>query len=321
MTHTRFLFSKSLGAGSGNYVTNVFNAPKLMSSANRKEYMAVDMSGNAQLYTIGMRIFGTKARGIITAAPNVYTTAKAIKAFHEAREEMYSRAGIKLKELGYGKSLRPYLDVAHNTGAAGYEIDSESGSLSPHFQGQEWTYSRAAVSTPIEESGSTGAQGFDLVDTYAFTILGNSVTEDTTAEDPDASGSGADQDSFVTVGMVAEWLDSFKRKATHSETTSGIAPTIDPDNALLQLMSQQGADKEEVLEIAEDSMKEQRPWDLSGAAYTSAVNCGYTDTNLNGADYIVFKAPCGLFNLTLQNDSSGTETIISQFDVLDIEDM
>ena len=41
--------------------------------------------------------------------------------------------------------------------------------------------------------------------------------------------------------MIDEWLDSFKRK----DVATGANTIIDADNALLQLISQQGSDKEE----------------------------------------------------------------------------
>ena len=82
-----------------------------------------------------------------------------------------------------------------------------------------------------------------------------SVTEDTTPDSPDESGSTTDEDSFVSVGMIAEWLDSFKRSAKFDAGNSAGTATLDSDNALLQLRSQQGADKEEVLELVEDAQK------------------------------------------------------------------
>ena len=61
--------------------------------------------------------------------------------------------------------------------------------------------------------------------------------------------------------MVSEWLDSFAKGKLRDVSNE----TIDPDNALLQLRSQQSADKEEVLELAQDAKLELRPWDLQGA--------------------------------------------------------
>ena len=163
----------------------------------------VDTQGNAQMYTIGMKLYGTKADALITCAPDTYYVRRAIKAWHDARVMMFKRAGISMKSLGYGRTLRPYLDVNHENGTT-VEIDSEDAGtlgISPDYSGDEWTYSRAAVTVPMEGGGSdtNALSPVDLVDTYSFTILGDSVTEDVTADDPVDDTNRSDQDSFVSV--------------------------------------------------------------------------------------------------------------------------
>lgn len=282
----------------------------------------MDNQGNAQMYTIGVKLFGTKADALVTAAPDAYYVRRAIKAWHDARVLMYKRAGISMKSLGYGRSLRPYLDVNHENGTT-VEIDSEATagasalSITPAYSGDEWTYSRAAVTTPVPSSGEVGnaISVSDMVDTYSFTILGDSVTEDVTPDDPDESSGDTDQDSFVSVGMVSEWLGSFKKKLV-----TGAAANIDEDNALLQLRSQQAADKEEVLELAAEGQTEGRPWDLDGAQFKQAVYQGFVTASSSESPTLVFNAPCGLFNLTLGN-STAAEVVYADIEVLDIRDM
>ena len=177
--------------------------------------------------------------------------------------------------------------------------------------------SRAAVATPqgIDAEGSSGTfYQADMVDTYSFTLLDESVLESTTVDDPDESSGATDQDSFVSVGMIDEWLDSFKRRPSVSQQV------VDADNALLNLMHSGGPEQEEVLLVAEDNQQELRPWDLDGSTYRSAIAAGYAKTLGLGSDYVVFQAPCGLVQLTLANDHTA-ETIQCVFDVLDIEDM
>ena len=70
--------------------------------------------------------------------------------------------------------MRPYLNVNHENGTT-VEIDTEVASnlgITPHFQGQEWTYSRAAVTAQVENTVSDNVQARDLVDTYSFTLPG-----------------------------------------------------------------------------------------------------------------------------------------------------
>lgn len=320
MTQTKFLFTNALADGSSTVQTEdqVFNMPKLMGSVNRTSMHNVDSQGNAQMYTIGLKLIGTKATALVSCAPDTYYVRRAIKAWHDARVAMYKRAGISMKSLGYGRNLRPYLDVNHENGTT-VEIDSEiSGSLgiSPAYSGDEWTYSRAVVSTPIEAGDSANtAQQRDLTDTYSFTILGDSVDETSASGDDEESSTITDQDSYVSVGMVAEWLDSFSRKPIRTSSA-----TIDPDNALLQLRSQQAADKEEVLELAEEGQSEGRPWDLDGAQFKEAVYQGFCRSTGSESSMLVFNAPCGLFNLRLANEAAA-ETIYADIEVLDIRDM
>ena len=321
--HTNFFGAEYLDAA--ETLTRIYNAPKLMSSANRKEMKAVDNQGNAQLYTIGMRVFGTNLEAIPFTAPNTYVTRRAVKAWHDARALMYKRAGISMKSLGYGRSLRPYLDVNHENGTT-TEIDTETDlvgtdatGIKPNYTGDEWTYSRAAVAVPFE-AGDFGDSlvRTDMVDTYSFTLCDTSVAESTTADSPDESGAATDQDSFTSVGMLHEWLTSFKKSRS---STANANEQVTPDNALLQLVSQQGADKEEVLELAKDSQAEARPWDLNGSTHYSLANAGYARATNGESGYMIFQAPCGLFSLVLQNDHSAAENTKFTFDVLDIQDM
>lgn len=319
--HTKFKYLNTLADGSSTQTseTYVFNMPKLMSSANRRAYHNVDAQGNAQLYTIAAKLYATKGEMLITAAPNIYTTRRAIKAWHDARVRMYKRAGVSMKSLGpYARHLRPFLDVNHENGTTN-EADTEDTSafgITPNFQGQEWTYSRAAVTAP-QENVVTGEAVYssDLVDTYSFTILGDSVLESTTPDSPDESTAGSDEDSFVSVGMVSEWLDSFKRR----QPEAGGNYQVDSDNALLQLLSDR-VSSEEVLELAEDAQEELMPWDRDGSQYTSAYLAGYAKSVSTESSTVVFQAPCGLFNVALANDHT-EDNLQVDFEVLDIKDM
>ncbi len=326
MVHNNFYGAEYLDADEG--LLRVYNMPKLMSSANRKSYENVDTQGNAQMYTIGMRVWGTDTQVAANTAPNTYVTRRAVKAWHDARVKMYKRAGISMKSLGYGRCLRPYLDVNHENGTT-TEIDSEgdlvgtdASGIYPAYTGDEWTYSRAAVATPMTNLISDGNEAnfypADLVDTYSFTLCGASVVESDTADSPDESTTGTDQDSYVSVGMLKEWLGSFRKKR---ETSGAPAHQIDDDNALLQLISQQGADKEEVLELAQTGQDEGRPWDLGGSTHYTTTAQSYGKALSGESAYVVFQAPCGLLSLTLQNDHSSAENVRFQLEVLDISDM
>lgn len=319
----RFLYSNDVGTTTE---VRTLNLPKLMSSANRKTFHNVDLKGNAQLYTVGIKIHASDAEATIMGASNTYVTRRAVKAWHDAREAMYKRAGFRLRDLGYGATLRPYLDNTHRTGDA-EEIDTETGAgngITPSFIGEEWTYSKAAVATPMEENQGTGQTTApnvaDLVDTYSFMLCGSSITENIVSESPnDGSANSVDQDSFVAVGMLDEWLDSFKLRDPVTQGNSLGADVIDADNALLGLMSQQGADKEEVIEIAREMQLENRPWGAQPSDYSGLKFLGYLKSVLSGSDYIVCQVPCGI--LQIATEAASNQRVYHQIEVLAIEDM
>lgn len=335
MVHTKFIATEYLDANES--LSRIYNLPKLMSSANRKEYRNIDNQGNAQLYTIALKGFGTSFQSVPYTAPNTYVTRRAVKAWHDARMLMYKRAGIKLKDLGYGRSLRPYLNRRHMSGASGISVsgtaavteidteydvdgDGDDSGIIPPYTGDNWTYSRAAVSTPMTNLMSDGNEAnfypADLVDTYSFMLCDSSVVESDSADSPDESTTGTDQDSFVSVGMLDEWLGSFAKAKTRDVSNE----TIDPDNALLQLVSQQAADKEEVLELAQDSKLELRPWDLGGSTHYTTWPQGILASSSAESSTIILQVPCGLLELRTDNGASA-DNVFWEIEVLDISDM
>ena len=316
----RFYFSDTLAASAS--ASHIVNLSKLMSSANRKNIPMVDRKGNAQLYTLKVRVIGAEKLLLSTqAAPNTYVTKNAVKAWHEAREVMIRRTGQRMKDLGpYARHLRPYLTANHENGTTA-EVDTSTsndvGFLgNTHFQGDEFTYTRLAVSTPMESTGDTNAvTPIDLVDTYSLTLLGSSVDEATTADDPDESTARGDQDSYVSVGMIESWLTTFKQQDIGVDATN-----INPDNALLQLLVDSPS-SEEVLELIADAQVEGRPWDGDGSAYrTLTTNSILVATANQQAEQIVH-APCGLLQLNLTNAHSGSETLAVEIECLAISDM
>lgn len=320
MTHNTFRYEAQI-ANNGD-TRGVFNFPKLMSSINRKQFHNVDKAGNAQLYIINAKLGGARADAKFLAAPNTYYVKNAIKAWDKARKMMYRRAGIKMKDLGYGRTLKPYLDSDHSNGTTP-EVDNESsaalgavGMIQPRYQGDEWAYSKAAVAVPQEEESATSDfRGKDLVDLYTFHILSDSVVENADVSTT-TSQATSDQDSWTSVGMVSSWLDSFKKRDIPTDSTD-----IDPDNPLLQLRSQQGADKEEVLELASSASKEGRPWDLDNSTYVGLQEIGFLRSYTGESNTIQLAVPCGLLEVYTANSSGSTETIDIQFDVVGIMDM
>jgi len=317
LEQNKFFLSNTInGSSSESYVIDF---AKMASSLNRKHIPNVDRKGNAQVFLIRVspRAAVNTATRVLTA-PNLYTTKDAVKEWHNARVEMVTRGGMKMKDLGpYARHLRPFLNVQHENGTLAEldsEVDPAGWMVNNKFQGEEYTRTRLAVSVPSESTNSAYIGGSD---TYSLTLCDASVAESTTADDPDESESATDQDQFVSVGMIDSWLKSFRKKP---QATSD-SLRIQADNPLLQLRMDSPS-SEEVLEIVEDSAEEGRPWDLDGLQYTALTIAGYVRTNNNATGgSIIVEVPCGLMHFYQANADSSSDTVVTEFEILDIYDM
>ena len=86
-------------------------------------------------------------------------------------------------------------------------------------------------------------------------------------------------------------------------------------------MSQQGNDKEEVLEIIQDIDAEQRPWDKTGAQYYTPLPIMFDNAVSGETSTSILRVPCGLLEFGMINNHSATEQVYSTIEVLSIEDM
>jgi hypothetical protein len=234
---------------------------------------------------------------------------------------MFKEAGVKMSDLGpYARHLRPFLDVNHENGTTDEE-DSDTSAAggfagNTHFQGDEYTRTRIAVSTPMENISATNTAVYDDVDTYSLTLCDGSVLESTTVDDPDESNAGTDQDSLVSAGMISSYQNSLRKKlvvATEAES-------IDDDNPLKQLVAN-SASSEEVLELQLDASQEARPWDLDGSAYSTLTMQTNHRATLGAPITEVIQVPCGLLQITQVNAHSASEILNTKFEVLAVEDM
>lgn len=320
LEQNKIFFSDSLASGAS--ATHVIDLAKIASSLNRKHIPNVDRNGNAQMFMVKVSSNGSDSLTAILTAPNLYTTKAAVKAWHDARVKMITRTGAKMSDLGpYARHLRPFLNVDHENGTT-TEMDTEtSGSggltLNTHFQGDEYTRTRLAVETPIELGDSLVTSDMqDMVDSYSLTLCDASVLESATPDSPDESSADTDQDSFVSVGMISDWLLSIKKKALPQADNL----RMQADCALLQINAD-SASSEEVLEIVEDSAEEGRPWDLDGSAYTTLTGQAYYRSSANQSKENIIFVPCGILEIQQANAHGSTETITTEFEILDVYDM
>ena len=319
LEQSKIFMTDTLASGASQ--TTVIDLAKLASSLNRKHIPNVDRNGNAQMFLVKIRVVnGTDASTVVRTAPNLYSTKAAVKAWHDARVAMYSRAGIKMGELGpYARHLRPFLDVNHENGTT-TEIDTETTTgfglaLNTHFQGDEYTRSRLATTVSQKDDITASLASYDLVDSYTLTLCDASVTELSTADDPDGSGSVSDQDSYVSVGMIDSWLKSIAKRPLGTADSL----RIQAESPLLQLNANVAG--EEVLEIVEDNAEEGRPWDLDGSAYTALTGQAYFRSTSSQSAAEIIAVPCGLLEMAQTNNHSGSEIVITEFEILDVYDM
>jgi hypothetical protein len=120
--------------------------------------------------------------------------------------------------------------------------------------------------------------------------------------------------------MIYSWLGSFTQNATPTE-----AETIQSDgtagNALMSLRDSD-LSTGELLEMAEDAVKEKAPWDRDGSTYyTPQVTGGIMAARSGSSNTVISEVPCGLMQLNIENDDNGTQLVYVNLEVLGIEDM
>ena len=305
----------------------VLNLPKILSSYNRQGMNNVDERGNAQLYTVSASLIATNANGYILAAPNTYVTKRAVKDWHDAWVRRLRKAGIKRSDLGpYMKYLRPYLNRAHYVSESSdtisgvtaiKELDTEvfdngastpvdEGLMTP-WAGEEWTYTEIVNAAPVQGTGTVSSD--ELFDDYYLTLC-----------DQDAERDDGDSRTLKTAGMIYSWLASFTQTPTPSE-----AETIQHDgtqgNALMALRDSD-VSSGELLEMAEEAVKEKAPWDRDGSRYYLAdIQGGVMAARSGSSNTIISEVPCGLMQLHIDNDQNGAEVAYVNLEVLSIEDM
>ena len=270
--------------------TYEFNWARTFSNLNRKSLDQVDPKGNALIYRVGIKQSNgdsTSQSAIdtdINTATNGYATARAVKAWHRARLKMLSREGIGLKQLSpYARQLRFPLTAS----------DSYSGEL----HSGEWTNTAIAVEAPQDGDSTTAVESDDLVDTYTLTLTGDHVAE--SAE--------AGETQYTSVGIIAAWLGA-RRRTVGPEIDGSDEATIDHEkNPLYNLMSGSMA-SEEVLEIVQDSQKEEPPYSPVDSTYYGLVAQGRLYSSQHAADYTIVDCPAGLMQavITDQDPSDGS---------------
>lgn len=235
-----------------NADTNYYNLAKNLAAVNARNEEITDRKGN--LYGYWCKVKTTSlANDVLTLAwvPNTWKVRNAFRKFHFAREHMFREAGVTKREMGkYGRTLRPYFSIDHQTSGDQPPRSFDPGSLTAvDLAGGEWTYTKLA-SVPTFETGSeAGSTDLALVDEWSLTILDSNRVQATSA---------AGVKTWTSVAMVQSYNQDRMEEIPDATADSSI---VSPNNPLAALRSQD-LTSGEITEIAEDQQLEAPPYDI-----------------------------------------------------------
>ena len=248
---------KSVGEGRLQYAggsadTNYYNIARDLAAVNARNEEITDRKGN--LYGYWCKIQTTSAANdilLMAWVPNTWKVRNAFRKFHFAREHMFREAGVTKREMGkYGRTIRPYFSIDHQTNGDKSPRSFDPGTLAPvDLAGGEWTYTKLA-SVPTFDAGEE-VQDIDLapVDEWSLTILdGNRVQATSTAG----------VKTWTSVAMVQSYNQDRMEEIPDATADSSL---ISPNNPLAALRSQD-LTSGEITEIAKDQELEAPPYDI-----------------------------------------------------------
>ena len=248
---------KSVGEGRLQYAltnanTNYYNIAKSLAAVNARNEEITDRKGN--LYGYWCKIKTTSlANDVLTLSwvPNTWKVRNSFRKFHFAREHMFREAGVTKREMGkYGRTLRPYFSIDHQTNGDQPPRSFDPGSLSAvDLAGGEWTYTKLASVPTFETGTEAGSTDLALVDEWSLTILDSNRVQAT---------STAGIKTWTSVGMVQSYNQDRMEEIPDATGDSSI---VSPNNPLAALRSQD-LTSGEITEIAEDQQLEAPPYDI-----------------------------------------------------------
>ena len=271
---------------SGTGRTGFINLVKDYSALNRKNMRHTDNKGYPLCYYVQVEAIGETSNNHtveIFTAPETWVLKNSVRKWHAARNMMLERVG-QLGQIGeYGKTIRPYLSVAHATlgvdavptnGKLNYETTYTGGGDTPSYSeatsaavadtsmnGGEWTYTKIAATADVEE-GTTNVHPFS--DAYHLVLTGDHNSDD-------GSEFSAEQVRvFTHVSMMRSYLESRRNASSVIQSTDGGGTIQAEPNPLVNLMSD-SISVGEVKEIVQDIQREKPPYDNFSATDTNAL--------------------------------------------------
>ena len=286
--------------------TGFINLVKDYSALNRKNMRHTDNKGYPLVYYVQVEAIGdtdNNHTAEIFTAPETWVLKNSVRKWHAARNMMLERVG-QLGQIGeYGKTIRPYLSVAHATlgldvmpinGKLNYETTYTGGGDTPSYSeatsaavvgtsmnGGEWTYTEIAATSDSE------ADSYSMPDRYHLVLTGDH-NSDVGLESGGLGSDTANRRYFTHVSMMRSYLESRRNASTVIQGTDGGGTIQAEPNPLVNLMADSSS-VGEVKEIIQEIQREKPPYD----------NFTSTDTNaLTGNDALDLVSKCLLSTST-----------------------
>ena len=310
--------SSPLPGGRNGFV----NLVRDYSALNRKNMRHTDNKGYGLCYVVEVEGIGSTSAAQeiqIFTAPENWVLKNAVRKWHIARNQMLDRLGM-LGEIGeYGKTIRPYLTVAHaayqgdatpDLYAPNYETTWSSGneSTSPAVQkaalvGGEWTYTEVAATADSEEAA------YSEPDRYHLVLTGDHNSDD---------GVSGSRHTYTHVSMMRAYLESRRNQSSVIQDQTGGGTIQSEPNPLVNLMAD-SLSTGEVKEIVQDIQREKPPYQafvsttenaLSGNDALDLVSkCHLSTSTSYVKDKEVIRVPMGLMHVRTTANGSATPSL------------
>lgn len=309
------------------------NLPQSFAALNRKNMRHTDNKGYALSYVVEVEAIGdtSNAQEVeIYTAPENWVLKNAVRKWHIARNEMLSRIDMLGKLGEYGRTIRPYLSVAHAQAQGDavprqfelqYDTTYSSGTeqtsaavTETSLVGGEWTYTQIAATADLETASAAGG----ISDTYALVLTGDHNSNVGTDD-------GAHR-HFSHVSMMRAYLESRRNASSVIQDNQGGGTIQTEPSPLLNLMAD-SASAGEIKEIVQELQREKPPYEDFVASDPNALNgndtldlvskCHLVTSTSYYKDKEVIRVPMGLMHV--RTTATGGSTPKLRFRLLGID--
>ena len=270
--------------------TRYLNVARDLSRINSKNEEITSRDGHVFGYMCEFTLTGGSLA--LYRAPNSWKMRNAFRKFHAYRDMMFDNVGVEGDEMGrYGKTIRPYLDIGHDSGTELIPQTYTSGNADKLLDGGEWTYTELAT-TPIYTDTGVIDPATPWADSFNLHIC-----EENQVVDDSARQSGF----YTSVGMIHSY--NLDRMEVVTPTTEILAGPTNPLAALIATGNQAAG---EVIEIAKEQELETPPYDIVDNGDSIETICGAFVTSTTEFATLRFNAflPAGLARIVLGGPSA-----------------